>query len=370
MFKKCFFFIIFLVCCVFYLLVHQLDWQPPRSNASNLTFNNISATTAVSSFDLSKQEVYKQCKSFSQKSRLLGPLQRNTSNGELFFPHADASLQDVYLLLRCSPRKETEGGLYLQLAVSYLLSKNLQRLSLQQQARTRVAIFLSDNYNNDMYKRLEKWFKSIYTPYTIVTRIIRTKAGNRASWDHMLNYIKYNEEVKPDTILFLLEDDYIYETDMLYDTIEFFASHNPCFVHPTDYPDRYRWNINDDDGHITIVAGKTRLWRSITSTTLTYVCRFKTFLAFEDIIMQPNNDWEASHDIRNRAGNAVFFSAIPSHGAHTETLLWPNEKHSSSKIDTEAYHKDWWSLARQALFEAQEKQYFPTEKISKSRLSK
>lgn len=321
-----------------------------------------------SSFDTLKKAVYNQCRSFSQRSRLLGPLRRNHSNGALFFPHSNTSLQDVYLLLRYSPRREDEGGLYLQLATSYLLSKNLQRLSNQQQARTRAAIFLSENYTDDMYIRLKNWFRSIYAPYTKITHFIRTKAGNQASWEYMMNYTKFNENVKLDTIIFLIEDDYIYEANMLLDTIEFFASHDPCFVHPTDYPDRYRWNINDDDGHITIVAGRTRLWRSIPSTTVTYTCRFKTFLAFEDIIMHPNSDWKASENVRIRSGNTVFFSPIPSHGAHTETLLLHYDKNSSSKVATAAYYKDWWLFARLALFEAQGKRTFPALNVTKQDL--
>ena len=158
---------------------------------------------------------------------------------------------------------------------------------------------------------------------------------------------------------------------MLRDTIEFFVSHNPCFVHPTDYPDRYRLNINDDDGRITIVAGRTRLWRSITSTTVTYACRMRTFLAFEDVIMQPKTDWGASHDIRSRGGDAVFFSAIPSHGAHTETLRLRHKNERISEGDTAAYYKDWWLFARRALLEAQKMELFPAAKMDeRDRLSR
>ena len=265
--------------------------------------------------------------------------------------------------MRYSPRQVKEGGLYLQLATSYLLSKNLQQLSLQQRARTRVDVFLSETYSNEMYNRLEQWFKAIYGPYSVATRVICTKAGNQASWEYMMNFTKHNEQISLDTILFLLEDDYIYEADMLRDTIDFFVSHNPCFVHPTDYPDRYRMNINDDDGHIIIVAGRTRLWRSITSTTVTYVCRMRTFLAFEDIIMQPKNDWGASHDVRSRGGNAVFFSPIPSLGAHTETLRLHHKNERISEGDTAAYYKDWWLFARRALLEAQKMKVFPAAQM-------
>jgi hypothetical protein len=365
MLKIFFLIIIFSLFCAFYVAVYERKSRPLQYIDVNLTLNN---QPIASLSDVEKRQVYDQCKSFSQKSRLLGPLQRNSRNGELFFPDENTALQDVYLLLRYAPRKEDEGALYLQLATSYLLSKNLQRLPIRQQARTRAAVFLSEKYDSTMYKRLKEWFQSIYAPYTNVTHFIRTKPGNQASWEYMMNYTKHIKEIKPDTILFLLEDDYIYEADMLYDTIEFFASHNPCFVHQTDYPDRYRMNINDDDGHITVVAGKTRLWRSITSTTVSYACRFRTFLALEDIIMHPNSDWGASHNVRARVGNAAFFSAIPSHGAHTETLLLLNEKNAYSKIEYSAYYKDWWLFARHALFEAQKKSNFPAPKMSKQSL--
>ncbi len=352
--------IIFSLCFVSYIVVYRIHWSSSKHTYST------SSPLKIPYNDSSKEAVYNECRSFSQKSRLLGPLQRNISNGELFFPDEKMSLQNVYLLMRYSPRRKDEGGLHLQMATSYLLSKNLQRLSIQQRMRTKAAVFLSAGYTNDMYQRLEKWFQSIYAPYTNVTHIIRTKTGNQASWEYMMNHTKHNKDIHLDTILFLIEDDYIYEVTMLSDTIEFFASHNPCFVHQTDYPDRYFMSINDDDGHITVVAGKTRIWRSITSTTVTYACRLRTFLAFEDIIMHPNNDWHASGAIRRRAGNAVFFCAIPSHGAHTETLLLPNESKSWSNIVTAAYYKDWWLYARLALLEAQKEETFPADKLSES----
>ena len=352
--------VIFSLFCVFYITIYRAQLQSSKHIYSDLT------TIKIPYVDHSKEAVYNECRSFSQRNRLLGPLQRNISNGELFFPNEKTSLQKVYLLMRYSPRKDDEGGLYLQLATSYLLSKNLQRLSIQQRMLTKAIIFLSAGYTDDMYQRLEKWFQSIYTPYTNVTQFIRTTIGNQASWEYMMNHTKHDEDIQPDTILFLMEDDYIYEATMLSDTIEFFASHNPCFVHQTDYADRYYMDVNDDDGHITVVAGKTRVWRSITSTTVTYACRLRTFLAFEDIIMQPKDDWRASGAVRQRAGNAVFFCAIPSHGAHSETLLLPNESKSTSKIVFAAYYKDWWLFARRALLEAQKEKTFPADKLSES----
>ena len=299
----------------------------------------IRSVNSLSTEDKWKESIYEECKSFSQTNRLLGGLKRNSRTGELFFPEEKNSLEDVSLFLRYSPRKATEGGHSLPLATSYLLSKNLQKLSRKQQMRTNVFVFLSEAYDKNSYKQLENWFINISNPYTNRTEIIRTRSGNQKSWEFVVNFIK-KQNIDLNRILFLIEDDYIFESEMVGDTIQFFASHNPCFVHPTDYPDRYQMNINDDDGQITIVAGKTRLWRSITSTTVTYAYRFKTFLAFEDTLMQPKDDWKASHRIRQRAGNKVFFSAIPSHGAHSETLSWPNETDPTSKMKFSAYYQD------------------------------
>jgi hypothetical protein len=282
----------------------------------------------------------------------------------LFFPDENVAIQDVYLLLRYAPRGDQKGGLYLQLATSYLLSKNLQRLSSKQKMRTKMVIFLSESFQDDMYKRLVKWFEAIYTPYIQAVHIIRTPGDNQRSWEYMMNHTKYNEDVQLDTILFLLEEDYIFEETMLVDTIEFFASHNPCFVHPTDYADRYTMNVNSDDGKLTLVAGKTRIWRSITSTTVTYACRLRTFLAFEDMIMQPKNDWHASNNVRQRGGNAVFFCAIPSHGAHTATLLWRKEQKPVVTVAFGPFYKDWWLFARRALLEAQKEETFPAPKVN------
>jgi hypothetical protein len=37
-------------------------------------------------------------------------------------------------------------------------------------------------------------------------------------------------------------------------------------------------DFNDDDGHITIIAGKDRHWRTIFSTTVTFSARFATLV--------------------------------------------------------------------------------------------
>lgn len=343
-----------------FIILFYLQWWslPSLTNVDSIVVINQTRFTPIS--DNFKQDIYNQCQSFFQKSNLFPTLNYSI--------HQTISLEDIYLLIYYSPRRDDEGGLYLQMATSYLILQNLQQLSIQQQNRTHIAIFLSEDYTHALYTRLEQWFKSIYTPYTATTHIIRTKTENQYSWQSMINYTKYNEDIQFNTILFFLEDDYIFETDMLLDTIEFFTSHNPCFIYQTDNFDRCRLDMDDGFIHF-LVPGRTRLWQSVSSTSLTYACRWKTFLAFEDLIMNIKNDEQTGQKLRARVGgNEVFYCAIPSYSARIETLLLPNEVNITTSDDTAIYYKDWWSMARHALAEAQKLDTFPCPKINEKNL--
>jgi hypothetical protein len=322
-----------------------------NSNKTSFTHKHAFHNRSLDMLFVNKDVIFSECRNFSQTSRLLGSLVRSSNDGELYFRTVAASLQDVHLIMRYSPRVDAEGGLNLSVATSYLISKNLQRLSLAQRNRTRMTVFLSEKFDESTYSRMDAWFRQIYEPYVLSMMIMRAPAGNQKSWEFSINYIKRNSQIGLDTIVFQLENDYVCESDMLKDTIEFFASHNPCFVHPTDYPDRYTMPINNDDQHITVVAGRTRVWRSITSATVTYACRLRTLLAFDHVLFQPNNDWANSQLIRKLGGNAAIFSAIPSHCAHLETAL---RSHGPlDGIQVAAFYKDWWKMAWQALSDTQ-----------------
>jgi hypothetical protein len=121
---------------------------------------------------------------------------------------------------------------------------------------------------------------------------------------------------------------------MLTDKIEFFTNHNLCFIYQTDDADRCRINVNDDFGHF-LVSGRTRLWRSISSTTFTYACRLKTFLVFEDPIRHSKNDKEFDQKRYARVDDdEAFYCAILSYSARLETLLLPNEINITIDDDT------------------------------------
>ncbi|CAF3734274.1 unnamed protein product [Rotaria sp. Silwood1] len=116
-------------------------------------------------------------------------------------------------------------------------------------------------------------------------------------------------------------------------------------------------SINDDDKHITVVAGRTRIWRSITSSTVSYASRLRTLVAFAEVLFQPKNDWANSKLIRNLGGHATIFSAIPSHCAHLEAVF--RNDGPLQGISVAPFYKDWWAMGRQALVEAQTYASYP-----------
>lgn len=77
-----------------------------------------------------------------------------------------------------------------------------------------------------------------------------------------MNYTKLNENIQFEAIVFFLEDDYLFASDMLIDTIRFFSQYNPCFVYHPDHADRCPLNMNDGLAH-QIIPKSSRTWRSI-----------------------------------------------------------------------------------------------------------
>lgn len=302
--------------------------------------------------DPSKKRVYKFCQTFSQRNNAL----------QTWSPNHEVS-EDVYLLLDYTPRKDEHNGVYLQMATSYLLLENLQKLSREQQTRTHVIIVLKEISNDAAYTRLAQWFRSIYTPYIATINIIRLEDNHQSSREAMITSMKSNGNIPSETILFFLADDYIVDTMMLSETIEFFATHNPCFIAQVDHADHCRLVADDGLEHM-VVPGRTRLWRSIPFSNLPFSCRLKTLLAFEHFLRNTTND-------KLRAlvnGVEILYCPIPSYSARIETLILPVEVNISETNNMAAYYKDWWSMARHALAKAQKLDLYPYPKINERTL--
>lgn len=60
----------------------------------------------------------------------------------------------------------------------------------------------------------------------------------------------------------------------------------PAAVHEYNTVCRYyRSDFNDDDGKITLIAGKGRHWRTVHATTVTYSARFETMVMLPNIVV-------------------------------------------------------------------------------------
>jgi len=95
----------------------------------------------------------------------------------------------------------------------------------------------------------------------------------------------------------------------------------------------------------------------------------KTLLAFEDLIRNAKNDSQIDSKLRARVGDSeVFYCAIPSYSSRIEKLLLPHEVNIIASDDASIYYKDWRSMARHALAEAQKLDAFPCPKINEREL--
>ena len=78
-------------------------------------------------------------------------------------------------------------------------------------------------------------------------------------------------------------------------------------------------HYNDDDGKITLVAGKNRHWRTVRSTTCTYAARLHTLLHMLQLnkLPHPLNDFGLSGEIVVDMGGTIL-SPLPGLSAHVE----------------------------------------------------
>ena len=135
------------------------------------------------------------------------------------------------------------------------------------------------------------------------------------------------------SLLFFVEDDYIHHSDMLLESLEFYANNvgvrpgmDDMVVHPCDYPDRYYRSLHTS----WILPGKARHWRSIRQTTCTFLMSRNTLEEHWDKYMgftQYGKDPGVTEDTTiNRVYDTVnCFSPMPTLSLHLqfETCISP-----------------------------------------------
>jgi hypothetical protein len=126
------------------------------------------------------------------------------------------------------------------------------------------------------------------------------------------------------------------------------------FVDKCDVRDMNRYYMphhNDDDGRVTIVAGRRRHWRTVQSSTVTLSGRLETILYFLGLADQtfpnPLDDYDASVKMTTLYG-ASMVSPLPGLAAHIEDFDGyrprPTQYDDSSQY-VGLYH-DWFEYGR------------------------
>ncbi len=121
--------------------------------------------------------------------------------------------------------------------------------------------------------------------------------------------------------------------------VSLFRSHDPPFVVPYDYPDRYTRTDNRDDGYISVVAGQFRHWRTVESMTVTFATRLRTVLARWGALPHPLNDRERAYALIE-VGEYVL-GPMPGLAAHMERFVGAAESYVP-------LYFDWVGFARAA----------------------
>jgi len=144
------------------------------------------------------------------------------------------------------------------------------------------------------------------------------------------------------SIFYFIEDDYLHLPTATAELVEVFISHDPCFAVPYDYADRYMMpeDVNIDDGRVTVIAGRRRHWRTVSSMTVTFATRGDSFLYFKDMLPHPLNDYHNSVEIIRHNGSII--APLPSLASHIENYYYFNAYTQFVSL----YH-DWHAMGQE-----------------------
>ena len=193
----------------------------------------------------------------------LGTLVRDRGSGSLVLP-AGAPSMDLWVLLRLYPR---DGGCDVALVALHTLAAATRQLAGERSGLSvsvHVRLFISDAFPEAQSARWVLRAVSMFGDAAEVSSQ-RCAAGNVPSYDSVMMFVRDQAAagvMVNTSVVYVCEDDYIHATSELVEVMSLFASHDPPFVIPYDYPDRYTRSDNRDDGAVSVVAGLHRHWRT------------------------------------------------------------------------------------------------------------
>lgn len=178
--------------------------------------------------------------------------------------------------------------------------------------RVNVTFFLDSFYPSE-----QKHFITEQTQFSVV----EIKAGTEAaSFLAMLDHV-VSLSLKPDTIVYFLEDDYVHRPGWLDVLIEGLTIPSVDYVTLFDHRDKY-FSPLYSDLQSRIFHTHSCHWRTTPSTTNTYAMRFATLIKHLPIhrAFSEGRKITADHDkfCRLREEGAVLISSIPGFSTHVE----------------------------------------------------
>lgn len=180
------------------------------------------------------------------------------------------------------------------------------------QDRVNVSFFLDTYYPSE-----SKHFITKQTQYPI----LEIKAGNEAaSFLAMLDHVAA-KELKADTIVYFLEDDYIHKLGWIDVLIEGLSIPTVDYVTLFDHRDKYFFP-SYADLRSKIFHTQSCHWRTTPSTTNTYAMRFETLIKHLPVhrAFSEGRTITADHDkfCRLHEMGAFLISSIPGFSTHVE----------------------------------------------------
>lgn len=268
---------------------------------------------------------------------LLGTLVRDQESGSLVLP-AGAPRMDLWVLLRLYPRG---GGCDVALVALHTLAAAARQLTVERSGvSVHVRLFISDAFPE---VQMARWVSRAVSMFGDAAEVSsqRCAAGNVPSYDSVMTFVRDQAAagvMVNTSVLYMLEDDYVHAASELVEVMSLFASHDPPFIIPYDYPDRYTRSDNRDAGSVSVVAGQHRHWRTAESMTVTFAARLHTVLTHRGSLPHPLSDRARSYALIDRG--AYILAPLPSLAAHMERLTGDIEPYVSLYFDWRAFARD------------------------------
>jgi hypothetical protein len=171
--------------------------------------------------------------------------------------------------------------------------------------------------------RLSKQRVDYYKPYT--SNFVLGEFGNGKSLEKTFNVA---DELDEDSYIFFCEDDYLFTPNAINHMMDFMDNkgkylpgfdHIDLFIHPPDYPDRYKFpdpfTRRSINSYFLCLSDYCH-WRQVPSTTFTILCKHNSFMKFRDVFYKSAPTWN-DHILSSEIySKALCMSPLPGLASH------------------------------------------------------